>query len=79
MFTLSEYRNKPQNLADFLPWAAQRFIIGTDGKTSELVKYRVRNSHMIVERMFAAAEFRLGDKGSERRVRVARNDGRLTW
>jgi hypothetical protein len=22
MFNLSEYRNKPQNLADFLPWAA---------------------------------------------------------
>jgi hypothetical protein len=24
MFNLSEYRNKPHNLADFLPWAAAR-------------------------------------------------------
>jgi type IV secretory pathway VirB9-like protein len=79
MFNPSEYRNKPQNLADFLSWAAQRFIIGTDGKTSELVNYWVRNSHMIVDRLFAAAELRLGDKGSERRIRIVRNDGRLTW
>ena len=79
MFNPSEYRNKPQNLADFLSWAAQRFIIGTDGKTSELVNYRVRNSHMIVDRLFAAAELHLGGKGSERRIRIVRNDGRLTW
>jgi type IV secretion system protein TrbG len=55
------------------------FIIGPDGKTSELVNYRVRNSHMIVDRLFAAAELRLGDKGTERRVRIVRNDGRLAW
>jgi type IV secretion system protein VirB9 len=55
------------------------FIISPDGKTSELVNYRVRNSHMIVDRLFAAAELRLGDKGSERRVRIVRNDGRLAW
>jgi type IV secretion system protein VirB9 len=52
------------------------FIVGPDGKTSELVNYRVRNSHMIVDRLFAAAELRLGDKGTERRVRIVRNDGR---
>jgi hypothetical protein len=54
------------------------FIIGPDGKTSELVNYRVRNNHMIVDRLFAAAELRLADKGTERRVRVVRNDGGLT-
>jgi type IV secretion system protein TrbG len=55
------------------------FIIGADGKTSELVNYRVRSSHMIVDRLFSAAELRLGDKGSERRVRIVRNDGGMTW
>jgi type IV secretion system protein TrbG len=55
------------------------FVIGADGKTSELVNYRVRSSHMIVDRLFAAAELRLGDKGSERRVRIVRNDAGMTW
>jgi len=55
------------------------FVIGADGKTSELVNYRVRSRHMIVDRLFAAAELRLGDKGSERRVRIVRNDGGMTW
>ena len=55
------------------------FIIGPEGKTSELVNYRVRGSHMIVDRLFAAAELRLGDGGSERRVRIVRTDGRLFW
>jgi type IV secretion system protein VirB9 len=55
------------------------FVIGAEGKTSELVNYRVRNNHMIVDRLFAAAELRLGDKGSGRRVRIVRNDGRLAW
>jgi type IV secretion system protein TrbG len=53
------------------------FIVGPEGKTSELVNYRVRGHHMIVDRMFAAAELRLGDGGSERRVRIVRTDGRL--
>jgi hypothetical protein len=34
---------------------------------------------MIVDRLFAAAELRLGDGGSERRVRIVRTDGRLPW
>jgi type IV secretion system protein VirB9 len=55
------------------------FIIGPEGKTSELVNYRVRGNHMIVDRLFAAAELRLGNKGSERRVRIVRTDGRLAW
>jgi type IV secretion system protein VirB9 len=53
------------------------FVIGPAGKTSELVNYRVRGNHMIVDRLFAAAELRLGDRGSERRVRIVRTDGRL--
>ena len=53
------------------------FIIGPEGKTSDLVNYRVRGHHMIVDRLFAAAELRLGDSGSERRVRIVRTDGRL--
>jgi P-type conjugative transfer protein TrbG len=55
------------------------FIIGPAGKTSELVNYRVRGSHMIVDRLFAAAELRLGDRGSERRVRIVRTDRGLFW
>jgi type IV secretion system protein VirB9 len=55
------------------------FIVGPEGKTSELVNYRVRSHHMIVDRLFAAAELRLGDRGSERRVRIVRTDGRLLW
>jgi type IV secretion system protein VirB9 len=55
------------------------FIVGPEGKTSELVNYRVRRNHMIVDRLFAAAELRLGDGGSERRVRIIRTDGRLLW
>ena len=55
------------------------FIIGPEGKTSELVNYRVRGNHMVVDRLFAAAELRLGDHGAERRVRIVRTDGRLLW
>lgn len=55
------------------------FIVGPEGKTSELVNYRVRASHMIVDRLFAAAELRLGDGGSERRVRIVRTDRGLFW
>jgi type IV secretion system protein TrbG len=51
------------------------FIVGPDGKTSELVNYRVRSNRMIVDHLFA----RLGDGGSERRVRIVRTDGRLAW
>jgi len=56
------------------------FIVGPQGKTSELVNYRVRGNHMIIDRLFAAAELRLGDGGSESRVRIVRTDGwRLFW
>ena len=51
------------------------FVIGPAGG-SELVNYRVRGNYYIVDRLFAAAELRLGDKNSEQRVRVVRTDGR---
>jgi hypothetical protein len=38
MFNLSEYRNKPQNLADFLPWAAlveEGVVLNKDGRLAE--------------------------------------------
>jgi type IV secretion system protein VirB9 len=31
---------------------------------------------MIVDRLFAAAELRFGDKDSEKRVRISRTDGK---
>ena len=52
------------------------FIVGPEGKTSELVNYRVRGNHMIVDRLFAAAELRLGDGASEQRVRIVRAEWR---
>jgi type IV secretion system protein TrbG len=51
------------------------FIIGPDGDT-ELVNYRARQNYYVVDRLFGAAELRLGDKNSERRVRIIRTDGR---
>ena len=51
------------------------FMLGADGK-GELVNYRVRDRFMIVDRLFGAAELRMGSKKSEQRVRVARAAGR---
>jgi len=51
------------------------FVIGPAGG-SELVNYRANRNFYIVDRLFAAAELRLGDKDSERRVRIVRSDGR---
>lgn len=52
------------------------FIVGAGGDP-ELVNYRARQNYYIVDRLFGAAELRLGDKNSERRVRIIRTDGRL--
>jgi type IV secretion system protein VirB9 len=50
------------------------FVIGPDGKP-ELVNYRVYRNILIADRLFAAAELRLGgDK--QQRVRIVRTDGR---
>jgi type IV secretion system protein VirB9 len=50
------------------------FLIGPDGKT-ELVNYRVHGSVLIVDRLFAAAELRLG-AAHQQKVRIIRTDGR---
>ncbi|NOG70804.1 P-type conjugative transfer protein TrbG [Roseicella sp. DB1501] len=52
------------------------FIVGPEGDTSELVNYRVRDNYMIVDRLFAAAELRLGSDKNQKRVRITRTDGR---
>ncbi|RVG19743.1 P-type conjugative transfer protein TrbG [Sinorhizobium meliloti] len=51
------------------------FVVGPSGN-SELVNYRARQNYYVVDRLFAAAELRLGDKDSQRRVRIVRTDGR---
>jgi type IV secretion system protein TrbG len=48
------------------------FVLGPKGKDAELVNYRVRGRHMIVDRLFQVAELRLGGKGAEQRVRIER-------
>jgi len=48
------------------------FVIGPAGET-ELVNYRVRGSYYVVDRLFAAAELRLGGKHAET-VRIERDD-----
>lgn len=52
------------------------FVVGPEGNTSELVNYRVRGHHMIVDRLFAAAELRYGSGDRQKRVRIVRTDGR---
>lgn len=50
------------------------FVIGPDGR-SEIANTRVRGNVLIVDRLFAAAELRLGS-GRQEVVRIARTDGR---
>ncbi len=49
------------------------FVIGPEGD-GQLVNYRIRRNYMVVDRLFAAAELRLGDR--QRVVRIVRTDGR---
>lgn len=48
------------------------FVVGPTGD-SELVNYRVRRNYYIVDRLFAAAELRLGQK-PQQTVRISRTD-----
>ena len=48
------------------------FIIGPEGE-GQLVNYRIRRNYIIVDRLFAAAELRLGDR--QQVVRIVRTDG----
>jgi type IV secretion system protein TrbG len=50
------------------------WVVGTRGD-GELVNYRVRGAYMIVDRLFAAAELRLG-AAPQQIVRIVRNDGK---
>lgn len=54
------------------------FIVGPRGNGAELVNYRVRGRHMIVDRLFVAAELRLGAGRRQQRVRIERSDRRAT-
>lgn len=49
------------------------FIVGTDGEPA-LVNYRIRGTYYIVDRLFAAAELRLGTE-PQQIVRITRTDG----
>jgi type IV secretion system protein TrbG len=49
------------------------YVVGPNGKSAELVNYRVRGNYMIVDRLFAAAELRLGAGGAEQKVRIVRS------
>jgi len=50
------------------------FVVGPDGE-NQLVNYRVRGPYYIVDRLFAAAELRLG-QDPQQVVRITRSDGR---
>lgn len=52
------------------------FVLGAKGGSADLVNYRVRGRRMIVDRLFAAAELRLGGKGEVQRVRIVRAGSR---
>ena len=47
-------------------------FLGAPGQATELVNYRVHGQRMIVDRIFDAAELRLGDRRGQQRVRIAR-------
>jgi len=50
------------------------FVVGSAGG-GELINYRVHGRYMVVDRLFGAAELRMGDKKSQQQVRVTRTDG----
>ena len=50
------------------------WVIGAEGG-AELVNYHVHGNHIVVDRLFAAAELRLGGE-RQRRVRIVRTDAR---
>lgn len=49
------------------------FVTGASG-SAELVNYRVQGHFMIVDRLFSAAELRLGDRKTSKLVRIERID-----
>src|SRR5262249_50316979 len=53
------------------------FVLGHEGG-AELVNYRARQNYYVVDRLFAAAELRLGGD-HQQKVRIVRTDGRPRW
>jgi len=51
------------------------FVLGPDGDV-ELVNYRVQGRYMVIDRLFDAAELRLGTKKTQQRVTIRREDAR---
>ena len=66
------YIEMPRGLAQ--GEAPPLFVIGPEGD-GQLVNYRVRQNYYIVDRLFAAAELRLGGD-DQQIVRISRTDGR---
>ncbi|MGH6955085.1 MAG: TrbG/VirB9 family P-type conjugative transfer protein, partial [Caulobacteraceae bacterium] len=48
------------------------FLLGPDGKSLQLVNYRVQGRHMVVDRIFQTAALQMGDRRSEARVLIER-------
>jgi type IV secretion system protein VirB9 len=76
---VSAYDDSRKVYIEFSPGIGQGempplFVIGPDGKT-EIVNYRAYGNMLIVDRLFAAAELRLGGE-SQQKVRIIRSDGR---
>jgi type IV secretion system protein VirB9 len=76
---INAYDDGRKVYVEFSPGIAQGelpplFVINSDGKTA-LVNYRVFGNVLIVDRLFAAAELRLGGE-DQQKVRIVRTDGR---
>jgi type IV secretion system protein TrbG len=76
---LNAYDDGRKVYIEFSPGIAQGempplFVIGKDGKP-ELVNYRAFKNVLIVDRLFAAAELRLGED-KQQKVQIVRNEGR---
>jgi P-type conjugative transfer protein TrbG len=78
---LNAYDDGRKVYIEFSPGIAQGempplFVVGPDGKT-EIVNYRAYRNVLIVDRLFAAAELRLGGE-NQQKVRIVRSDGRAS-
>ena len=51
------------------------FVIGSDGEP-QIVNSRIHQNILIVDRLFGAAELRLGGGRRQQTVRIVRSDGR---
>ncbi len=69
------YIEMPRGLAQ--GEAPPLFVIGAEGE-DQLVNYRVNKNYYIVDRLFAAAELRLGGR-TQQIVRITRNEGGWFW